>query len=149
MQILGYHVNFLCFSILIEYFGPIRSFIILTYNNRINLKPKSFDKLNLFGINLDKNNLCTTKGTTFYCYNPWIKFARLNCILCILIDRDNSYLWVHVNDIKITKQNQTGTLARTLEQDCQDQAFLWTRFETVELMVVPITKRKIGNYHDY
>ena len=134
-------LNFLCFSILIECFGPIRSFISLTYNNRINLKPKSFDKLNLFGINLDMNNSCTTEGTTFYFYNQWIKFARLNC-KCTLIDRDNSYLWVHVNDIKITKQNQTWTLARTLEQNCQDQAFLWTRFETVELMAVSITKRK-------
>ena len=36
------------------------------HNNRNNFKPKSFDKFNLFGINLDRNNSCTTKGTTFY-----------------------------------------------------------------------------------
>ena len=31
--------------------------------------------------------------------------------------QDISYLWVDVNDIIITKQNQTWTLARRLEQD--------------------------------
>ena len=47
-----------------------------------------------------------------------------------------------MNDINITKQNQTWTLARTLEQDCLDQAFHCTRDRQVDLMTVLIPKRK-------
>ena len=47
-----------------------------------------------------------------------------------------------MNDIKITKQNQTWTLARTLEQDSLDQAFHCTRDGQVDLMTVLIPKRK-------
>ena len=47
-----------------------------------------------------------------------------------------------MNDTIVTKQNQTWTLAKTLEQDCYDQAFLWTRHQQVHLMTVLITKRK-------
>ena len=47
-----------------------------------------------------------------------------------------------MNDIKITKQNQTWTLARILEQDCLDKAFHCTRDGQVDLMTVLIPKRK-------
>ena len=47
-----------------------------------------------------------------------------------------------MNDIKITKQNQTWTLARTLEQDRLDQAFCRTRNGQVDLTVL-IPKRKV------
>ena len=54
-----------------------------------------------------------------------------------------------MNDTIVTKQNQTWTLAKTLEQDCYDLAFLGIRHQQVHLVTVLITKRKIHNYYDY
>ena len=57
-----------------------------------------------------------------------------------------------MNDTIVTKQNQTWTLAKTLEQDCYDLAFLGIRHQQVHLVTVLITKRKIQNknyYYDY
>ena len=42
------------------------------HNNKINLKPKSFDKLNLFGINLDKgHNILPLKQMNKVCKVEW------------------------------------------------------------------------------
>ena len=42
------------------------------HDNIINLKAKNVNKLNLFGINLEKNNSSTTRGTTLHFYDEML-----------------------------------------------------------------------------